>query len=135
MMRGKDWVALLVALGAVACAAASQGSQTGGRRSNTITAEEIASVYASNAYELVQRLRPQWLVTRGAAGSREAVLEGGLSGGIVVYVDGVRRGGVDALRELSREQVRELRWIDAKDATTRYGTGHSSGVIEVYTNR
>lgn len=135
MMRGKDWLALLVALWAVACAAASQGGQTGGRRSNTITAEEIASVSASTAYEVVQRLRPQWLVTRGAAGTRAPILEGGLSGGIVVYLDGVRRGGVDALREIPAEQVRELRWLDAKDATTRYGTDHSSGVIEVYIRR
>lgn len=100
-----------------------------------ITAEEIASISASNAYEVVQRLRSQWLITRGAAGTREPTLEGGLSGGIVVYLDGVRRGGVDALREIPVEQIRELRYIDAKDATTRYGTGHTSGVIEVYSKR
>jgi hypothetical protein len=42
---------------------------------------------------------------------------------------------VEALRDISVEQIRELRFIDAKDATTRYGTGHTSGVIEVYTKR
>ncbi|GBD32714.1 MAG: hypothetical protein KatS3mg081_2679 [Gemmatimonadales bacterium] len=135
MIRARDLAVFLAVLGVAGCAAASQGGQSGGRRSNVITAEEIASISASNAYEVVQRLRSQWLITRGAAGTREPTLEGGLSGGIVVYLDGVRRGGVDALREIPVEQIRELRYIDAKDATTRYGTGHTSGVIEVYSKR
>jgi hypothetical protein len=135
MIRVRDCLVLLAALGVAACAAASQGGQSGGRRSNVITAEEIASVTASNAYEVVQRLRSQWLVTRGVATTRDPSVEGTPSGGIVVYLDGVRMGGVEALRDISVEQIRELRFIDAKDATTRYGTGHTSGVIEVYTKR
>ncbi len=135
MIRGRDLVVLLAALGVAACAAASQGGQTAARSSNIITAEEIASISAANAYEVVQRLRSKWLITRGTPGARDPILEGGLSGGIVVYLDGVRRGGVEALRDIPVEQIRELRWIDAKDATTRYGTGHTSGVIEIYSKR
>jgi outer membrane cobalamin receptor len=135
MMLGRELIVGLAALAVAACAAASQGNQTGGRRSNVITADEIASISAVNAYEVVQRLRAQWLISRGIAGTRDPALEGAPSAGIVVYLDGVRRGGVESLREIPSEQIRELRWIDAKDATTRYGTGHIAGVIEVYTRR
>jgi hypothetical protein len=56
-------------------------------------------------------------------------------GGIMVYVDGVRRGGLDVLQSIGIEQVGELRFLDANDATTRYGTGHVYGAIEVRTKR
>ncbi len=125
----------LATLGLVGCAAASGTGQREGRRSNIITAEEIASVSANNAYEVVQRLRPGWLITRGVSTTRDPTIEGGPVTGIVVYLDGVRRGGVEVLRDIPVEQLKELRWIDAKDATTRYGTGHTSGVIEVYSRR
>lgn len=126
MIRSHEVLVLAGVLGVVGCAAASSQGEAGGRRStNVITAEEIASVSASSAYEVVQRLRSQWLLVRGGLGSE----------GIVVYVDGVRRGDANSLRDIPVEQVRELRWIDGKDATTRYGTGHGSGVIEVYTKR
>lgn len=75
---------------------------------------------ASTAMEVVRRLRPAWLLARGADP--------------VVYVDNVRRpGGVDALFSVPIDQVRLLEFIGAADATTRWGTGHTGGVIQVVT--
>jgi hypothetical protein len=39
------------------------------------------------------------------------------------------------LSTIPANRVREIRYINAADATTRWGTGHASGVILVTTKR
>jgi hypothetical protein len=46
-------------------------------------------------------------------------------------MDNVRLGTVDVLRRIDAALVEEVRYVNAKDATTRYGTGHAGPVIEV----
>lgn len=131
------WTSLVVMAAVVACAG---GSQSGGgagapgamprRSGNVITAQEVAASSGTNALELVRQLRPQWLVVRGVAGARDTG-----AGGIQVYVDGVRRGSLETLDAIGAEQVAEIRFLDSSDATTRYGTGHVHGAIEVRTKR
>ena len=53
--------------------------------------------------------------------------------GIKVYLDGVVFGGVESLATISAREVLEVHWLSAFDATTRYGTGHVNGAIEVTT--
>lgn len=78
--------------------------------SSVISREEIASVRASNLYEVVQRLRPGWLSTRGIQNFS------GRTGMIVVYQDHQRMGELGALRELTPENVVVLRYLDATSA-------------------
>ena len=98
--------------------------------SNLILEGEIAAAPDENAFDLVQRLRPSMLRPRAPAGSPE-----GEGGGIVVYLDNVRLGGTEALRNVQRQTVREIRFLNAGDATMRWGTGHPSGAILVTTAR
>lgn len=89
---------------------------------NRISRDEIMERgdNASTAMEVIRRLRPAWLLARGPDP--------------VVYVDNVRRpGGVDALFSVPVGQIRVLEFIGAADATTRWGTGHTGGVIQVQT--
>jgi hypothetical protein len=79
-------------------------------------------VAATSAYDAILRLRPAWLRTRG-----------GSEGDIRVYIDGVNAGDTQRLRVMSLDRVREMRRISASDATTRWGTGHTAGAIEVIT--
>ena len=51
----------------------------------------------------------------------------------VVYVDGTRRGGPEELRVLRADQIAEMRFMSALDATTRYGLNHDGGAILVST--
>lgn len=51
----------------------------------------------------------------------------------VVYLDGVRYGRVESLRNLNLEEIREIEFIDAGDATTRFGTDHLGGAILIRT--
>lgn len=78
--------------------------------SSVISREEIASVRAGNLYDVVQRLRPGWLTTRGIQNFS------GSTGKIVVYQDHQRMGELSALRELRPENVVVLRYLDATTA-------------------
>ena len=101
---------------------------------NLITSAEIDAAGAElhSAYDLVQRLRPTMMRARNqTAGTTSA----GEVIGPVAYVDDVRLGALDLLRTVMRASVREIRFISATDATTRWGTGHSNGVIQVLTKR
>lgn len=136
-------VLLCAALPFLVAACASSGSAGGGGGGSTITAEEIAAVDgAQNAYDVVQRLRPRFLRSRGTSSMRSAGPEGtsaaaptGSQFTAVVYVDGVRMGGPEALRNVPSTILQSITYVSGTDATTRYGTGHGGGVIEVVTKR
>lgn len=125
-------VTLLLAIALAACAGGSAGANAssadlGGTRraSNLIAADEIADASAaSSAYDLVQRLRPNFLRSRGKSA-------GGQPHYATVYVDGVRRGGPDALRQVVGASVREIRYLSGPEATLRFGIDHEGGAILV----
>jgi hypothetical protein len=138
---------LLAALSLAACAS---GSSAGGdtaaaprRNSTVITAQEIAAATgASTAYDVVRQLRPAWLVERGIRGTGGAAAPGALTStategpaGVVVYRDGTRLGGFSELQNIPAETVGEIRWLDGRDATQRFGTGHGAGAIEITSKR
>ncbi|HEU5208265.1 MAG TPA: TonB-dependent receptor plug domain-containing protein [Longimicrobiales bacterium] len=125
MMRRIPYLVLL-ALFVGACA--SSGSPRSLSSRNVITQQEIESVNVSTAYEVVQQLRPHFLQGRG----QTSIQDPG-SSMPVVYVNGVRYGSPDVLRGMRSMDLREIRFLSASDATTRYGTGHVGGVIEVTT--
>ena len=90
-------------------------------RRDVITAEEIATrPELGTAYEVIRNLRPAW---RSRAGM------------LMVYRDGVLIGGTDELRDITADQIKELRLLSGPDATTKYGTGNTNGAIEVITKR
>jgi len=118
----------LTAVSIASCASSGQGGPS--RNRDVITEEEIASVQVGNAYELVQRLRPEFLRSRGSQSMRSPQ---GLVP--VVYVDGVRQGDVGVLQRLAKDTVEEIRYLNGRDATTQYGTDHGGGAILVRTRR
>jgi hypothetical protein len=113
---------------AIACATASNSpGQPGGRArgdSSVITEQEIVRGNARTAYQTIERLRPHFLSVSRAQGS---------TGERVVYVDGVRLGTVAVLHQIPSASIREVRYLDAREATIRFGTGHSAGAIVVAT--
>jgi hypothetical protein len=120
---------------AVAIGCASSGVSPGGKNLNVITTDEIAQTSASNAYELIQHLRPNYLRTRGAVhGSPSADGTNHLEAvDLVVYLNESRLGGSDQLRQIAFSDIREIHYFSASEATTKWGTGHSAGAIQVLT--
>ena len=111
---------------AVVVAACASSAEDRGRRHNpdVITAEEIAATNVATAFEVVERLRPQFLRTRGPS---SALLETR----ITVFQDNMNLGGIDMLRQIRAADVQEIRYLSASDATTRFGSGHPAGAIVV----
>jgi len=117
-----------IAIGLTAsCSTTTQ--QSGSQRSrNVLTAEDFENRAEHNLYDLLARIRPNWLRPQGAN------LVSGTSP-VVVYVNNVRFGGVDALRDMTLDEVERVRFIDGTDAATRYGLNTDGGVLEVTTKR
>lgn len=103
----------LIAL--TACASSGSGSSTTRAAPDRLTQAEIVASSATNAYELISRLRPQWL-RRPATGS----IGGGAprSQAILVYLDRQRLPDLNALKSLSIDGITSAQWIDATRAPT-----------------
>jgi len=122
-------VQLIVVMGGAACAAGKPPEQlerAGSRRSDRISREEIKARNWTDVHEIVATLRPNWLADRG----RDSFGSGTV---IQVVMNGVRMGGVTALRRLSAADVEYLQYYDATAATTRWGVGFGKGAIELST--
>ena len=101
-----------------------------------ITREQITATNLATAYEVVQRLEPRWLRSRGAISLREAAEEEVNTFGIVgpvVYLNSARRGDIEELRSIMVESIREILYFNGRNASFRFGSGHGSGVIQVIT--
>ncbi len=123
MRRSRFLSLLAVGILGSACASSGQPGQSRTRRSrNLITADELSELSVSSAYEAVRRLRPAWLQARGRSPLP------------VVYRNNSRWGGdPSSLESIRIDSVSEMRFLSASDATTRYGTGFTGGVILVMT--
>jgi len=98
------------------------------RATNVIIEEDIRRSEATDAYEIVQRLRPNWLRRRGPTNVRSRE-----SGEVTVYVDGMQYGNAAALRNIPAGNVVTISYLSAADATLRFGPRHTGAVIEVTT--
>lgn len=120
-MRAALLIFVTVAL--TSCATTREGTS---RNPNLINREEIeASVY-DNAYDLVQALRPRWLVTRASMSIRTG------PGSVRWYVDGVGQGSPGSI---NKSIIREIRFYSPTEAQARWGAGHQQGAIDVITRR
>ena|SRR3990170_7881838 len=121
---------VVLVLGAALIGCAPQaGTATRTRNTNVLTAEEIAASQTPTAYDAIRKLRPTFLRTRGPNNFEPG-------GGVQtahVFLDGQRYGDIEALKTMPVSTIREIRYLSASDATTKYGTGYMNGVIEVYT--
>ena len=132
MVQARLLPILIVAM-SVGCASASSSGGVGGdRRSQIITQQEISSAGMSgNAYELIQRLRPGFLVSRG-----QTTLSGDQSVAYPnVYLDGIAFGDMGTLRNIDTAQIAEIRLYQAWEAQSKFGLGNNGGVIAITTRR
>jgi hypothetical protein len=85
---------------------------------------EIADAQVVNVYDAVTRLRPQFIKHRGPTSIN-------LSGQsqMNVYLDDMRLGGLDIMRSTSVGGIRSIRYVNASEATFRWGVNNSGGAI------
>jgi TonB-dependent Receptor Plug Domain len=125
-------LALAAALSLAACAQQSTGASTQTKASpknrNIITSEEIATVSVSDAYQLIQQLRPNFLRTQGGVSSHNDAPPVPL-----VFVDGVQIGDVTALHNVSSSGIVSVEYLNGMMATQRFGTNAGGGAIMITT--
>ena len=136
---------LLLAAATTACASSSvpnpftgEGVNTGEefdasqRLPDAIERDEIVSRGQNDltAMALIRRLRPGWLRARG-----QSSMTNGAASYPVVYIDEVRHGGLPTLHGIPTSEIFRLEYYNTADATTRWGTGNTSGAINIVTGR
>lgn len=124
MFPTKSTVLILWLMTAGGCAAASQGSSSPGGSRQLISEPEIEQSTATNAFDLVRRIRPQWLRSRGQMSIERP-------SDVVVYVNGHPHGGSGALNDVHIQSIRQIQFLSAVEATQRFGTDHARGAILV----
>src|SRR3990170_7690054 len=103
MPRQLSLVAAIVVL--TACASSTGSGRTSASSPEHITSVEIATTSATNAFELINRLRPNWLrapATGSISGMRSQL--------VLVYLDGQRLGDLQSLQSLSASGIRSMQW-------------------------
>lgn len=124
-------VALLVLGLLTACASAPAGSKSSTRR-DRLTRDEIMSANVTNLYDVVARLRPQWLEV-----SQRGDRSFGLQTNVVVFQNQTYLGDVDVLRQLSPESAYQMDFLDGSTASNTLpglGSQHVAGAIVIKTS-
>lgn len=109
-----------------ACAAVPAERRESGAAHNFIATAELQASGITDAFGVVQTLRPHWLRPRGAT-----TLTGRES--IKVYLDGLLLGGPEQLHQITTRSIASIRFLDANEATQRWGLDHGQGAIVVST--
>jgi len=125
--RSHMTLSFIIAFGLATAVAAcsSTGGPSGPRRDpNLITFEELEEYATLSALDVVRRLRPRWLTGRGQG-------SGGMNRPQVIQ-DGARLGDPEnALRSMAVSDIQSIAYLNASDATMRYGTNYPGGAIIV----
>lgn len=112
----------------VGAAAPAPAQQTPRRNANVITRAEIdQATWATNAFDLVQRLRPNFLKISGPTNWSGAAQTA------VVRLNDQEYGDFGALRQIQPSTVQEIRYYSASEATAKWGTRSGRPVIAVTT--
>ena len=99
--------------------------------SQVITEDEIVASRASNAYDVIHKLRANFLTNRG-----ETSLNRGQSNPYpTVYLDDQEFGPISSLTSIPAAQITMIRLYRVSEANAKYGTHNLSGVIAITTRR
>lgn len=124
-MRVLTITAVLSTIGLFACSTSREAyTVKPGRSRSHIYHSEIQKSSATNAFDLIETLRPYWLEGRGP----KSVLNRATSYP-VVYVDDIRHGDIYSLTTIPVYNIVQIQLMNAGDATLKFGTGHPSGAI------
>jgi hypothetical protein len=96
-----------------------------------IVESEVDQSHADNAFEVIQKVRPNFLHDRGETSlskSRSAPYP-------TVYVDGQEFGPISSLRSIPASQISMIRLYHAWEAATLFGSNSGGAVIAITTRR
>lgn len=128
-MRRSTPFVLLFIVALAGCATSSSRSESPRRSGSVLGTDELRNVQQLSAYDAVRRLRPQWLRTRGPTRVDPDLQELPIR----IYVNNAPGTTLDELRQIRASDIDQMRFLSAREATTRYGIDHVNGAILVTT--
>lgn len=112
---------------AIAGCSSKATPETGGRTDqNLLTQQQLASTNADNLYDALEKLRPEWLRSRGPISMTNAE-----PSRASIFMNGQMMGKPDFLRDVNIIDITEVRYWPAGPAAAKFGMGHPRGVIEI----
>jgi hypothetical protein len=122
--------ALALLLVTAACATSRPGSapSTSSNRA-LVTEADIPLTGTETAYELIQRIRPEFLRVHPAQGAAGA--NGNAAPEPVVMVNGQRVGALGDLRAIPASSLSTIRYYTIEEAKRRFGMQYGGGAIEL----
>ena len=117
---------LRIALLSIALGACTHASQNSGGDSNLITEQEIDASGGMTAYDVIQKLRRNFLSDRG-----KTTILGAAPNKPSIFLDGHHYGEIASLRSISARELSSIRLHRAWEAQQKYGSGFVGGVIEL----
>jgi hypothetical protein len=118
-------VALLISYTLAGCAGRAHSSSDSAK-SMSLTQEELAATNSGNLYDAIEKLRPEWLTSRGPTSATDATPTAAH-----IFMNGAFLGDVYYLRQVQWTEVSSVRYWEAGPASARFGMGHPRGVIEL----
>jgi ABC-type phosphate transport system substrate-binding protein len=114
-------VAVAIAAG-VACAGAGSGPSNGDRPNRAvITADELPAAGTETVFDVIQRLRPEYLRQRPQGGA--TVLS--------VFASGQLVGDVAELKRIPATSIMRIQHYSIEQAKNKFGMQYSGGGIEI----
>jgi len=99
--------------------------------SQVISEDEIVASRASNAYEVIHKLRANFLTNRGETSFNRSQSNPYPT----VYLDDQEFGPISSLTNIPAAQITMIRMYRVSEANAKYGTHNMSGVIAITTRR
>ena len=123
MMRAR-WIAiaLMLSLGCHHQPAEAHGSAS----RNVITQEEIDATEANNVYDVIARLRGNFLNDRGRTS-----IKTNTHSRAIVFLNDQEYGIPETMRNIPIGRVAEIRFFAGTDAVARFGAQYGGGVIQL----
>lgn len=118
-------LALSLAVYLAACSPAPPAASLPRPDRTVITRSDFSGHQFETAYDAVYALRRNWLANREVDDTFSKASER------QVYLDNMRMGGLDKLREIRASEVMTITYIDGIQAHARWGMGHDAGVLLV----
>ena len=96
------------------------------RNTNLLTRDDLAdpTFAGSDLLQVVRRLRPQYLTTRGTVSKSNAA-----AGAVQVSIDGGALQALSSLSAMRVEEVQEVRYYTVSEAAQKFGSMAASGPV------
>jgi hypothetical protein len=120
---------VMLALSAACASGGASTSSSSGQNRSVITQNDLASSGTETAYDVIQRLRPEYLRVKP---SQKGYLQGvGDAPPPTVIVGGQPSGTLDDLRHIPAIGLSRIRYYNIEEAKRAFGMQYEGGAIEL----